>query len=339
MIPYEDDIINEVKTPSIAEDLMLNGVSVYPIPKGLIENFNIPKFLAEQKEYLYIDGLTKFVISNFGAHGNPSSFHHPEVRDFRLSIFDFIKQSLKNEPDFCEKYIQLLPDRFSRRFGAQSGETWHRDASIEYIHFPNSTILGGWINLDDNSDQFFSCILGSHIEPDPGEGFSKLSKDNAKNYKERRTLIRIPPRHGISFNELIIHEIAPIKVNEVSHRLYMKYHLSSELISAFDVKIINNAIQNQGSFPMNKWNFMPMYEKLHLNFWKKKLIEFSKNIKQPFLTIKTTKIKNKENIVIKEEYVIVQKYMISLLESGVGMFPEYRPEEIAILFPQKINLL
>jgi hypothetical protein len=28
--------------------------------------------------------------------------------------------------------------------------------------------------------------------------------------------------------------------------------------------------------------------------------------------------------------------MISLLESGVGMFPEYRDEEIEILFPKKI---
>jgi hypothetical protein len=29
--------------------------------------------------------------------------------------------------------------------------------------------------------------------------------------------------------------------------------------------------------------------------------------------------------------------MISLLESGVGMFPEYTPEEIEILFPQKLD--
>ena len=31
------------------------------------------------------------------------------------------------------------------------------------------------------------------------------------------------------------------------------------------------------------------------------------------------------------------QYMISLLESGVGMFPEYRSEEIEILFPQKLE--
>ena len=65
---------------TIAQQLSLNGVSVYPLPEGLIENFNIPKFLAEQKEYIHIDDNTEFIISNFGAHGNPSSFHHPEVR-------------------------------------------------------------------------------------------------------------------------------------------------------------------------------------------------------------------------------------------------------------------
>jgi hypothetical protein len=310
---------------TIAQQLSLNGVSVYPIPEGLIENFNIQKFLAEQKEYIHIDESTQFVMSNFGAHGNPSSFHHPEVRDFRLSIFGFIKQSLQNDSEFCEKYLQLLPDRFSQRFRKPSKEAWHRDASIEYTEFPNSIILGGWINLD-NSDQFFSCIVGSHVEPDPGEGFAKLSKDNSKMYKARKTLIRIPPGHGISFNEKIIHEIADVKLTGVSRRLYMKYHISSEPVSAFDPQIIHTAIQTQGSFPMNKWNFMPIYEKVHPMFWNEKLVEFGKNIKPEFLA--------KPN---KKGNVYVQRYMISLLESGVGMFPEYRPEEIEILFPQKLD--
>jgi hypothetical protein len=310
---------------TIAQQICLNGVSVYPIPEGLIENFNIPKFLAEQKEYIHIDEQTQFVMSNFGAHGNPSSFHHPEVREFRLSVFGFMKQSLKNDSHFCEKYLQLLPDRFSQRFKKQSKEAWHRDASIEYTDFPNSTILGGWINLD-NTDQFFSCIVGSHVEPDPGEGFAKLSKDNAKLYKSRKTLIRIPPGHGISFDEKIIHEIANVKFSGVSRRLYMKYHISSDSRSAFDSDIIRTAIQTQGSFPMNKWNYMPIYEKIHPMFWNAQLIEFGKNIKPIFLA--------KPN---KKGNVYVQRYMISLLESGVGMFPEYRSEEIEILFPQKLE--
>ena len=49
---------------TIAQQLSLNGVSVYPLPEGLIENFNIPKFLAEQKEYIHIDDNTEFIISN-----------------------------------------------------------------------------------------------------------------------------------------------------------------------------------------------------------------------------------------------------------------------------------
>jgi hypothetical protein len=310
---------------NIAQELNLNGVTVYQIPEDLIEKFNIQRYLAEQKEYVHIDSNTQFVMSNFGAHGNPSSFHHPEVRNFRLSVFNFMKRSLQNSAEYKDKYLQLLPDRFSQRFKKPSKEAWHRDASIEYTDFPNSTILGGWVNLD-KTDQFFSCIVGSHSEPDPGEGFSKLSKDNAKSYKARKTIIRIPPGHAISFNEKIIHEIADVKLNGVSRRLYMKYHISTESTSAFDVNIIRTAVQTQGVFPMNKWTFMPIYDKIHVVFWNDQLVEFSKNIRSEFLETKPN----------KKGSIYVKRYMPSLLESGVGMFPEYSEEEIQILFPQKL---
>ena len=68
----------------------MNGVSVYPIPDGLLQNFDVRKYLHEQKEYISIDDNTEFIISNFGAHGNPSSQHHPLVRDFRMEMFRFL---------------------------------------------------------------------------------------------------------------------------------------------------------------------------------------------------------------------------------------------------------
>jgi hypothetical protein len=317
--------MSNISQTTIAQQLNRNGVAVYPVPEGLIESFNIRKYLSEQKEYINIDENTQFVMSNFGAHGNPSSFHHPEVRNFRLAVFNFMKRSLQDSDEYNDQYIQLLADRFSQRFKKASKEAWHRDASIEYTDFQNSTILGGWVNLD-KTDQFFSCIIGSHTEPDPGEGFAKLSKDNAKSYKARRTIVRIPPGHAISFDEKIIHEIADVKLNGVSRRLYMKYHISTESRSAFDVSIIRSAIQNQGVFPMNKWTFMPIYDKVHVMFWNAELVEFSTNVKPEFLENKPNKKGNK----------YVKRFMPSLLEAGVGMFPEYTEEETQILFPQKI---
>jgi hypothetical protein len=309
---------------TIAQELKTNGVSVYPIPDGLLQNFDIQKYLKEQKEYIDINDNTEFIISNFGAHGNPSSQHHPLVRDFRMEMFHHIKRSLKSDPEFSGKYLQCLPDRFSQRFRKPSKEAWHKDVSIDYSVFTNSTILGGWANLDE-TDQFFSCIIGSHLEPAPGEGFAALSKDNKKLYKSRKTLVRIPPGHAISFDEKITHEIADVKLVGVSRRLYMKYHISSDSRSAFDVELIQRAIQTQGVFQMNQWNSMPMYEKIHPMFWNAQLVEFGKNIKPVFLA--------KPN---KKGNVYVQRYMISLLEAGVGMFPEYREEEIAILFPAQM---
>jgi len=309
---------------TIAQELKTNGVSVYQIPDGLLQNFDIQKYLKEQKEYIDINDNTEFIISNFGAHGNPSSQHHPLVRDFRMEMFRFLKWSLESDSEFSEKYLQCLPDRFSQRFRKPSKEAWHKDVSIDYSVFTNSKILGGWANLDE-TDQFFSCIIGSHLEPAPGEGFAALSKDNKKLYKERKTLVRIPPGHAISFDEKITHEIADVKLVGISRRLYMKYHISSDSRSAFDVDIIRRAIQTQGLFQMNQWNSMPMYEKIHPMFWNAELVEFGKNIKPVFLA--------KPN---KKGNVYVQRYMISLLEAGVGMFPEYREEEIAILFPVKM---
>ena len=309
---------------TIAQELKLNGVSVYPIPDGLLQTFDIQKYLKEQKEYIDIDNNTEFIISNFGAHGNPSSQHHPIAREFRLEMFHYIKRSLENDSEFRDKYLQCLPDRFSQRFRKPPKEAWHKDVSIDYNIFTNSKILGGWANLDE-TDQFFSCIIGSHLESAPGEGFAKLSKDNKKLYNSRKTVIRIPPGHAISFDEKITHEIADVKLVGVSRRLYMKYHISSDSRSAIDVDVIQRAIQTQGVFQMNQWNSMPMYEKIHLVFWSDKLVEFSKNIKPVFLA--------KPN---KKGNVYVQRYMVSLLESGVGMFPEYREEEISILFPVKM---
>lgn len=309
---------------TIAQEVKLNGVSVYPIPDDLLQNFDIQKYLKEQKEYIDIDDNTEFIISNFGAHGNPSSQHHPIAREFRLGMFHYIKRALENDAEFSEKYLQCLPDRFSQRFRKPPKEAWHKDVSIDYSIFTNSKILGGWANLDE-TDQFFSCIIGSHLESAPGEGFSKLSKDNKKLYNSRRTVVRIPPGHAISFDEKITHEIADVKLMGVSRRLYMKYHISSDSRTAFDVDVIQRAIQTQGVFQMNQWKSMPMYEKIHLVFWSDKLVEFSKNIKPVFLA--------KPN---KKGNVYVQRYMISLLEAGVGMFPEYREEEIAILFPVKM---
>jgi hypothetical protein len=144
-------------------------------------------------------------------------------------------------------------------------------------------------------------------------------------YNARKTVVRIPPGHAISFDEKITHEIADVKVTCVSRRLYMKYHISTDSRSAFDVDVIQHAIRTQGVFQMNQWNSMPMYEKIHLVFWGDKLVEFSRNIKTEFLA--------KPN---KKGDVYVQRYMVSLLESGVGMFPEYSEEEIAILFPVKM---
>lgn len=309
---------------TIVSDLLQYGVVVYPIPADILASFDVQTFLSEQKEYCTIDDTTEFIISNFGAFGNPSSQHHPLIRNLRLSLFHLLCTMLSQHETFQSSYLQCLPDRFSQRRKNPPKEAWHKDVSIDYSCFPGSIILGGWVNLDD-SNQYFSCIPGSHQETASGEGFATLTKDEKKKYNAQRARIIIPPGHAISFVETITHEIADVPITGISRKLYMKYHISQSDTSAFPVESIQRAINQQGVFAMNQWTSFPMYEKNHVVFWGDKIEEFSRNIQPMFLAHPNKKGK-----------VYVQRYMCSLAEAGVELFPSYSEEEITILFPMRI---
>lgn len=101
---------------------------------------------------------TIFVQGAFGALGNPASFHNPVVRHLRTNMM-FRAINLFG-PIAGEKKLEQLINRMSiRRQGTSLGkESWHRDQDQ---CLPGDFIFSGWVNLDLQNEQRFSCIPGS----------------------------------------------------------------------------------------------------------------------------------------------------------------------------------
>lgn len=308
-------------------ELLIRGVTVIQIPTEIIDNFNLVKFLNEQREYKVSNPDTTFVLGAFGALGNPSSQHHPEVRKLRLAMYNHMVPLFREI--YETKYIEMIPDRFSIRDKSLpvTSESWHRDCSA--IIGENDDIYGGYLNLDERQTQYFSCIPGSHAEigTDDCEGFAKLPKDKAKEYDSRRELIRVPPRCAILFNEKTIHEIAKREIEEQkSYRQYFKWRISARPVSTFGWKTITKAVNTQGCFPLHTIGnspYPPMYGKVHVMYWGEKIEEFSKNLREDFLDTPN-----------KRGRIYVKRVLPSLQEAGIELFPEYTDEECNMFFPQ-----
>lgn len=288
--------------------LLDTGFAVIPFPKEILYNFNLDRFLSEQYEFVHSDPTQQFVLGAFGALGNPSSFHHPQIRQLRNSIYEHMLPLFASQ--FPSKHLQLLIDRFCIRRAKTtvSGETWHRD-----ISFPNMPhIYGGWVNLDSVS-QYFSCVPGSHLTYEAGIGFDRVTNTHIG------TLIEIPPYHLIVFNERIVHEVRRFKHVRNSYRLFMKYAITEQAIQLFqDIKTI---LTDQAVPPISTTQIPPMYSKLHLVNHQQMLFNFTQQIK-PYFT--TDRGANK----------VVMRFMPSLFDTlGYTPFPLYSPYELQIVSP------
>jgi hypothetical protein len=142
-----------------------------------------------------------------------------------------------------------------------------------------------------------------------------------------RTLISVPPGCAILFNEKTVHEIAKRKIQKPkSYRQYFKWRISEEPVSTMGIKCILNVVNSQASFPLHavgKTPNPPMYGKMHIIHWSKKIASFSENVHDGFL--------DKPN---KKGQIFVKRFMPSLQESGIPLFPEYTDDECNILFPR-----
>lgn len=152
------------------------------------------------------DDSTVLVGGSFGGLANPSSFHGPMCR--RLRLVAYLAVAACRPFDLSGGYqVSQVIDRLVKRPKGQKfrGETWHRDEASGLG--PGDLVYGGWVNLG-NTDQWFSCVPGSHVGvTSTGAGFSKISASEKAEFNARRTRVRVSPGWLLIFNELLVHEV------------------------------------------------------------------------------------------------------------------------------------
>lgn len=292
-------------------ELLENGVMVLPGPENISEV--LKNFLEDQIEFTEKNPKHGFVMGGFGAFGNPTSFHHPEIRKIRKLAHQHLWDRFSKT--FIRKKLELLFDRFAiRRKGTSTtGESWHRDVGKKS---EGDIIYGGWINLDKPGcdPQKFSCIPKTHIyEKDEKTGFVRFDKDDI-DYTQKK-IYEIPPGHIIIFNQDIMHEVLTRKSKFDSYRLFLGWRITEQTEPLFD----HSKIIDEQGVPFIPSSQIPvLYGKMHLMNWKTRVEEFSSCVKPEFINPKNN---------------LVQREMISLKKAGMQLWSDYTEEDKKILTP------
>lgn len=289
---------------SKSEELRINGIAVIEL--------HLPE---KQEEFLNIDWLKRinqiqardfktktpkngYVLGAFGAFGNPASFHSKEIYVLRYIIFNKLKNVFKNLDS--DRKLEMLFDRLAiRREGTTlGGETFHRDTCS--IQDSTDQIYGGWINLDSEETQYFSCVPGTHLCKGRG-GFEKIEGK----YKDTKVKIAVKPKNIIIFNQNIIHEIFSQKIKKTNIRLYLGWrHTYSDVPLLNDSKEpqknINVILRDQIVPVLPSGDIPYMYSKQHPGLHRHMVIQLTKEIKD-FYKVKNDKYE--DGIVIARSLV------------------------------------
>lgn len=333
--------INEINYDQYADELFNNGVCVVPVlTKQELKCYH-NLFYQELKNFPeYLPNAKIYVQGAFGALGNPGSFHNKTIRTLRIRLmFSIIPLLSKfiNKTNIKYKIEQLIDRMSIRRIGTSlSKESWHRDISKDTIK--NDIIFGGWINLDLNNTQRFSCVKKTQIinESDikDKKGFSVIPKEQHNKYNKMKEIIKIPPGHQIIFFQNIIHEVLSIKQTTESIRLYSGWRLTTSNKSL--IKNLKEKLETQNIIPLPSSQLPPMYSANHLSFHRDATIKWSKEtFHNKLIEHKKGKSKGKQ-----VEYDIISRYMKSLKEMNLKLYPKYSETELSIYYPNsKWNLL
>ena len=283
------------------------------------------EFLYECKTFQEFSNVesNQFVLGGFSAFGNPSSFHNLFVRKVRSDVYIQVFQLFQEI--FPNKNIEMLFDRMMlRKKGVSpSRETWHRDITPD--QHTEDVFFGGWLNLDDN-DQYFSCIPETQTDSENKNGFVKIKK-NTEDYtkvNKKKENISILPGHCVIFYQNILHEVVATKAKVDMYRVFNSFRVTTAKHSIYDY---TDVFSKQSVPFLPSKQVPPMYAKLHWSNHIKKLEEFSKTI-NPICLEKC--IMKSTNI----EYTIVQRFMKSLAEYNLKLYPDYSSEEKKLFSPQ-----
>lgn len=256
------------------------------------------------------------ILAAFGAFGNPASFHNPFVRKLRKLQQE---KALQIFQDIPFTHIEVLFDRMARRdIGKSIGaESWHRDQASKHLLERDDIVLGGWINCNHSTSQYFICVPGTHFTKEPKDGFVKFSKQDSKNLSAQEQKIEIPPGHWILFYQNIAHRVAGGKIKHTQKRLFTGIRLTNSDQPLYDNEKL---IEEQGVIRLPGGMMPKMLEKNHLSFHPEKSRSWSTR------SLKDICISNGR----------VHTTMKSLKEYNFPLYPPYTEEDLSVVKPIQI---
>jgi len=276
--------------------------------------------------------LLKYVLGGFSALGNASSFHNMFVRKLREWIMGIVIPIMACiHPNNIDYKLEQIIDRimYRRPLDIPSKESWHRDESIHSKD--EDEIFGGWINLNIENNQYFSCIPKSHKRNNIDKGgFSTIPKEQYPKLNKLKERIIIPPGSIILFYENILHEVLSIPQKHYICRLFLAWRLTkqqSTLIPNLDV-----LLDNQDVIPLKSGQETPMYAKLHWTNWRStKLEPWSLETFNPNMLERKKVLSGRDK---DQVYNIVKRNMPSLRELD-NMYEFYSEREKKQYFPNR----
>lgn len=280
-----------------------------------------------------------YVLGGFAAFGNPASFHNHLVRALRIicrkRVLPLFQNITKNSFRKLNN-LEMLWDRFMFRYKGQSpsAETWHRDVIPPNKISEWDEVFGGWINMD-SKPQYFSCILGSHLDTklsELKEGFAVIPKKDVSTLNKYKTLVEVPPGHMIIFPQYIVHEVLGAPAKNDMMRLFLGWRLTRE--KTWIHPDIPERVESQNIMKLPSGQLPAMYSKSHLMFYQNK--EFSPIPKRDKVTLKTWSEETFIPQLVNSQKELIPRFLGSLKEYGLPLYSKYSQEELEMYKPSKI---
>lgn len=205
------------------------------------------------------------VLGGFAALGNPSSFHHEVVRNFReFMLYEVLEKDVL--PAGGRKIEKCFDRIVLRRTGqTPTGESWHRDEA--QFAMPGDDVFGGWLNINDRN-QVFHCVPATHREVGgQNKGFAKLETAAEKaHYAPRRQVIQIPPGHMLCFYERLMHEVAPNMANDDTLRFHCGFRVTSHDEPLFGRRLTTEWLRDQAVCKIKSGQNPEVFPTAYTNF-------------------------------------------------------------------------
>ena len=296
--------------------------------------------------------LNRYSLSGTSFIGNPSAFHCMFVRRMRNNVMHTLIEKLFRP--YIQRYkpgmkLEQIMDRVMIRPAGDvaSAESWHRDLAPRVTDADvraGDQVFGGWMNFDNDVQQF-GCIVGTHKSaPARKAGFYKVDTKSqeyeALHDHTHRVRVQVGPGCIIVFAEDLLHHIFPRPLKYTSVRQFFGWRITHHSDALFGRKYIQHVLATQGETQIKSnqwprlWSKQEFYQKgrkekwMAANLTRGEHAMYLRDAKDPAMKGLATPGESPF-----EEDSDMDASMKSLAEQGLPLHPAYSADEMALLFP------